>query len=311
MGVDSIGSGVIIAVAALLWLVYLVPTWLRRREYLATEHNAVRLQQTLRILAETAEAPVMVRAETSARSAAQQERSLKKLHQMEAAVALAKDASLARTAARRLVETQPAIAADVAVSSSASRRLRRSRAVTSGVLLVALIATGVGVVQLVTAGSWMLAAGGGLVTAGSFAMLGQMASVGRARAELARTLRARAPIATRTTASATAVPVVAVQTTWTPVPLPKPLYAGRPQVDRAVLASLQAAADLRQAAADAEQKLRVAAAEAEQKLREAHQEPEVIPMRPSRFASMGIVEATETRATDLDAVLRIRRRNVG
>lgn len=301
MGVDSIGSGVIIAVAALLWLVYLVPTWLRRREYLATEHNAVRLQQTLRILAETAEAPTMVRAETSARSAAQQERSLKKLHQMEAAVARAKDSSIARTAARRLAETQPAIAADVAVSSSASRRLRRSRAVTSAVLLIALVATGVGAGQLVTAGSWMLAAGGALATVGSLAMLSQMASVGRARAELARTLRSRTPIATTRTAPVTVKqPVAVVQATWTPVPLPKPLYAGRPQVDRAVMASLQAAADLRQAAADAEQKLR-----------EAHEEPEVIPMRQSRFASMGIIEATETRATDLDAVLRVRRLNVG
>ena len=61
MGFDGLSSGVVIALAAILWLVYLVPTWFRRREYLATERNAVRLQQTLRIMAETAELPGQVR----------------------------------------------------------------------------------------------------------------------------------------------------------------------------------------------------------------------------------------------------------
>src|SRR6188474_857237 len=53
----AVGGGVLLALAAGLWLVYLIPSWLRRREYLATERNAVRLQQTLRVLAETAEVP--------------------------------------------------------------------------------------------------------------------------------------------------------------------------------------------------------------------------------------------------------------
>ncbi|NUT58077.1 MAG: hypothetical protein HOQ00_04425, partial [Agromyces sp.] len=51
---DVIGGGVLVAAAAALWIAYLLPSWLRRRQYLATERNAVRLQQTLRILAETA-----------------------------------------------------------------------------------------------------------------------------------------------------------------------------------------------------------------------------------------------------------------
>ena len=59
----GIGSGIMLALAAGLWLVYLVPTWLRRNEYLATERNALRLQQTLRVLAETAEMPEPLRAE--------------------------------------------------------------------------------------------------------------------------------------------------------------------------------------------------------------------------------------------------------
>ena len=54
MELTGLGGGIMLAIAAVLWLVYLLPTWLRRREYLATERNAVRLQQTIRVLAETA-----------------------------------------------------------------------------------------------------------------------------------------------------------------------------------------------------------------------------------------------------------------
>jgi hypothetical protein len=134
-------------------------------------------------------------------------------------------------------------------------------------------------------------------------MLGQMASVGRARAQLARTLRQRPSVVAPAPKPVVAAPEKpAVQSTWTPVPVPKPLYLSRPAVDRAVAASLEAAAELRQAAVDAERRLR-----------DAQREPEVTPIRPaartadSRFARMGIVEAQPQTHTDLDAVLRRRR----
>lgn len=310
MGADGVGSSVIIALAAVLWLAYLVPTWLRRREYLATERNALRLQQTLRIMAETSEVPQQVRAETTARNAAQQERVLKKQLQRTAAIAQAQDVAVARAAARRLAETQPAIAADVATSSSASRRLRRSRAITAAILLVALVGAGLGIAQFAASGAWTLLAAGTAVTLGSIAMLGQMASVGRARAELARSLRAR-PAVVVEARQAVVAPAAPVQTTWTPVPVPKPLYMSRPAPERSLVASFEAAAELRQAAADAERRLR-----------EAHEAPEVTPIRPaaafvekatadkaapSRFARMGFVEQQPETHTDLDAVLRRRR----
>jgi hypothetical protein len=289
----------IIAAAALLWLVYLVPTWLRRREYLATERNAIRLQQTLRIMAETAEVPTEVRAEFSARSAAQQERLLKKEMERQAAVASAQDAAAARAAARRLAESQPAIAADVTLSSSSSRRLRRSRAITSLILFASFAAVGVGVAQLLATGAWLLLAAGGLVSAGSLAMLGQMAAVGRARLELARTIRSRPPVV-QEVQRRVVIPAVPVRSTWTPVPVPKPLYATMPVAERSLATSLEAAAELRQAAADAERALR-----------EAHQAPEVTPIRaasaPSRFSRMGIIDEQQAATTDIDAVLRRRR----
>jgi len=70
------GTAILIALAAGLWLVYLVPMWRRRTEYLSTERNALRLQQTLRIMAQTAELPEAVRAEMTAREVANQERTL-------------------------------------------------------------------------------------------------------------------------------------------------------------------------------------------------------------------------------------------
>ena len=300
MGAAGFGSSVIIALAAVLWLAYLVPTWLRRREYLATERNALRLQQTLRIMAETAEVPQEFRVETSARNAAQLERVLKTQLQRTAAIAEAQAAAVARAATRRLAETQPALAADVAITSSASRRLRRSRAVTAVILFAALTGSGLGVAEFVASGAWTLLAGGSAVTLGSIAMLGQMASVGRARAELARSLRSR-PAVVAEAPRVVVVPAAPVRATWTPVPVPKPLYMSRPAPERSLVASLEVAAEVRQAAADAERRLR-----------EAFEAPEVTPIRPaaaapSRFARMGFIEEQPETHTDLDAVLRRRR----
>ena len=300
MGAAGFGSSVIIALAAVLWLTYLVPTWLRRREYLATERNALRLQQTLRIMAETAEVPQEVRVETTARNAAQLERVLKTQLERTAAIADAQAVAVARAAARRLAETQPALAADIAITSSASRRLRRSRAVTAVILFAALAGSGLGVAEFVASGAWTLLAGSSAVTLGSIAMLGQMASVGRARAELARSLRSR-PAVVIEAPRVIVVPTVPVRATWTPVPVPKPLYMSRPAPERSLVASLEAAAEVRQAAADAERRLR-----------EAFDAPEVTPIRPaaaaaSRFARMGFIEQQPEIHTDLDAVLRRRR----
>jgi hypothetical protein len=60
-------TALLVAIAAVLWIVYLVPVWVKRTEYLATERNATRLGQTLRVFAETAEASPELRAELTAR----------------------------------------------------------------------------------------------------------------------------------------------------------------------------------------------------------------------------------------------------
>jgi hypothetical protein len=305
MGVDGFGSSIVIALAALLWLVYLVPTWFRRKEYLSTERNAVRLQQTLRIMAETSEMPQQVRVETSARAAAAQEKLLRAQMQRERAIAKAQLAAADRASTRQLAEKLPALAAEVARGSSASRRLRRSRALTSLVLLASIVTAGFGVAPML-AGNVMLLGASAVVAIGAFALLGQMAAVARARAELARGLRVQPQRARVAAQGREVAPETQRETSWTPVPVPKPLYLSRPQLDRSTELALDAAAELREAAA-----------ESERRLREAHESPEVTPIirpaaqaapvAPSRFARMGYLDETAGGTTDLDAVLQRRR----
>ena len=70
----SSGTTFLLVAAAILWLMYLVPLWLKRNEYYATERNATRLGQTLRLLANTTEASEEIKAELKARSIAKKER---------------------------------------------------------------------------------------------------------------------------------------------------------------------------------------------------------------------------------------------
>jgi hypothetical protein len=72
--VETSGTTLLLLLAAALWLVYLVPLWLKRSEYYATERNAARLGQTLRLLANTSEVSAEIKAELEARSIARKER---------------------------------------------------------------------------------------------------------------------------------------------------------------------------------------------------------------------------------------------
>lgn len=115
-----------LALAAGLWLVYLVPTWLRRNEYLATERNAIRLQQTLRVLAETTELPTTVRAETTARSVAEHQRALKRELAQRAAVDRARATAAARLRVSTVQEPLPVVEQRPRVASHETPRMPRS-----------------------------------------------------------------------------------------------------------------------------------------------------------------------------------------
>ncbi len=301
---DGIGSSVIIALAALMWFLYLVPTWFKRREYLATERNAVRLQQTMRILAESAELPSVVRVEATARTVAAQQRALRQ--QQRRLTARAESALDIR--AQRWVDA----------GARTRRRLRRSRALASFVLLAAIVGAGFGVAA-VGQGNWLLLAVSVAVGVGSVALLAQAATVTRARAELRRAASASV---TQSALHDEADHEPVRRPGWTPVPLPKPLYLsrGRTATGQSVQHDRLETAGTSHAAA-----LRAASAEAERALRAAQSSPSVARIdrgsaseRPAaagqfateRFANMGIIDPSPIESADLDEILR-RRRAVG
>jgi len=304
MDVTGAGTAVMIAIAAALWFAYFVPTWMRRREYLDTERTATRLQQTLRVMAETAELPDQVRVEVNARDAARQERLLRA--QQRRADALAE---------RAIAEARAA-----APDPLAGVRTRRRRAHRLASLLM-IAATITLAIQF-----WLMASG----NAGqlSWLVIGAGSAIGLAGISVRRRVDARAvrqapAAATRaTTVAADRAAPAQAQRVWTPVPVPAPLYLSRPEPQR-VRPALDLAAQLREAAMLSEQEVR-----------DAHEAPEVIPFRrprpavpepsvaptespamragaaPSRWAAMGRVDGTDAAAPDLDEVLR-RRRTAG
>ena len=315
MDATGASTAIMIAVAAALWFLYFVPSWFRRREYLATERNATRLQQTLRIMAETAELPDTVRTATTAREIARHERMLKQQQRradglaaraaMLAQAALPPAAGLLDTAAlpaprlqRQLTGARLGPASISATIATTRRRMRRTRRIAAGLLVASTVVL---VVQF-----WLMAATG--VVVGSWLVLFGALGVGVLAVGVQRRLDVRAMPRHFTAPARRPVTVTdwdarpAAPTAWTPVPVPKPLYLSQP-APQSIAPSI-----------DAERVLREAAAEAERAQRAIR---DVAPIRPvarpaasSRFARMGIVDPAAASAPDLDEVLR-RRRSVG
>lgn len=345
---DVIGGGLLVAVAALLWIAYLLPSWLRRRQYLATERNAVRLQQTLRILAETAETPEAVRVEATAREVVAQQRIL---HQHEAAARLAAEAAehLA-IAERRAAEDAVAAARDLATwaldshapvtepiptlavspaaidsaDAQAARRaklraLRKKRALTSLVLLASVITVVAGFIAAAFGASLLVPAGGALVALGAVGVLGRLAkvTVPRVAAE------AQAPRESVPFEPIELIEESATEPGWTPQPLPRPLHLSRGTIAAMAMASIEEAAELKRVETGEEVARRAAAIESDvpsirPPARTAPAQREAVAQRPaprpsepaSPYARMGIVDETRPAFSDLDAVLR-RRREAG
>lgn len=316
MGGQVLGGGVIVLVAALLWLVYLLPSWHSRRQFDAAERNAVRLNQALRVLAETSETPTEVRLELNARTAmAQQRLARQAMAEREAAslehakvdleharaeraaaeAAARVDLERARAEhaaaqARAHVELAAARATPAARQARARRRLRLSATT------VALVAVGLamwGAVEVVTTGAQLLLwSGVGLAVAAGL-VLQRMSRVG-ARAA-ARTMDA----ATRAPAHLQDVELEAESREWAPRELPRPLTASAGSRASAVLEAESARAALRQAALE----------EAMRERAEAQRPPSIEVARTARasgtdYAGMGYVDDAEIEAHVRDLLSR-------
>ncbi len=273
MDISGPGTAIMVAVAAVLWFAYLVPTWFRRREYLATERNATRLGQTLRIMAETAEVPEAVRVEATARDAAHQERLLRERARQRVS---RERADLARVRA----EAAPTVRR----AEERRRRVRRSRLVAFGLVVAAMVVVSVQAVLVATTGtatgSWFVLGGAGVVGAAALGTLRRLAAVRIAAPRVtvgvaSRTAQELRDFAVASAASAPETSAVG----WTPVAVPKPLYLSRTVAARATMDP------------DAERRLRDASLAAERALRAAHAEPEVavFPTAAARAVSEHLV----------------------
>ncbi|MFK0240703.1 hypothetical protein ACIQTX_07565 [Microbacterium sp. NPDC090281] len=264
-----LSGGVIVLVAVLLWMLYLLPSWRGRFQYNASERNAVRLNQALRVLAETSETPGEVRFELNARTALAQQKLAKRVQSEREAAEL-----------ETLREELAATRADPVIRRARSRR--RVRVTATSTLVLGLVVAGLGVWQLLATGSSvMLWMGGAAILLAAVALQRMAAVAGRV---------ARATHAVAAPAAPRVAPELHDQgrATWTPRPLPEPLVSVAGSRAQAAQAQLEAQEQRRKAA-------RVAALRerAEQMAPEA---PVALPAASSPYARMGFVDDAEIEA---------------
>lgn len=293
----------IVLVAVVLWLVYLLPSWHSRHQFTSAERNAVRLNQALRVLAQTSETPGEVRLELTARTALQQQKLARRaqLAQEQAEIDVAK--------ARLEVERQEALAAREAVRAAqataietartaraqahaapAARRARvrrRLRLTTTTVAALALGLAGFGGWQLALGGSALFLGLGGGVAAVCVLLLHRMSRVaGRAAvSDVAEpVVRRAAPVQDLSIAEPP-------RPAWTPRELPRPLVSSAGSRAAAVLDQAEARAALREAAR--EQALRDLARESAPPSIDTVRTARAAAPAPSAYAGMGYVDDAE------------------
>lgn len=300
MNGDFLGGGIIFAIAAVLWLVYLVPTLWRRHNFDATERNAVRLNQTIRALVETSETPHQLRVEATARAVAQQQRVLRK--------AEAEARHQLRAATLRTLSPE--------VQAARVLQLRKRDRRTATLLLFASVAvTGWGVFTFVTNGQWGFIAGGGV---GLIASLMILRNVAPGRGREAVVGQNVAPQVRRS------IPHTQTrrETAWVPTQIPAPMTARAGSLAKTTVDAQRALEQRRRnAAIDAAVAAEVASAPVAQPViarptftPQAAPAPQTSPAataRPSvpseRLASMGLIGDTGDVELDLTEVLRRRR----
>jgi hypothetical protein len=310
MGGQVLGGGVIVLVAAALWLVYLLPTWHSRRQYDAAERNAVRLNQALRVLAETSETPEEVRLELNARTAAAQQKLAKRaLAEREQAALEGAKADLERARTERVAAeaaarvdlersraeraaAEAAARAQLAAARSlpAARRARARRRFRLASTFIGVLGLGVaawGAYETVTSGVQTLLWTGVGLAAASLLVLHRLSRV--ASRAVVQTVDA----APRRAVSVQDVELEAEQRAWEPRTLPQPLTASAGSRAAAVLDAQAARTALRQAAL--EEAMRVRAEE--------QRPPSIDTARTARtapsgtdYARMGYVDDAEIEA---------------
>lgn len=344
----GLGGGVIFVIAALLWAAVLVPAWVRRKEFRAAERNALRLQRTLRVLAETSEVPQEVRLEATAKQALAHEKLLRTAQRRQEAE---RDAELAQARAEQLraeIRAQQVNRKQAAIKRSAKLRrpiVRRVRGVVFLGAVVGLLGLLVGAgVAIAGSGTVILLWSGALFTATLAGLM--LLAPGRAVATPAVAQREAAPeaipaqtvdeiIATGETAETSAAHTAAQRAAAERIERARALarararsvqpparenqrdsmllQEARDQVARAQTAQADSAqADPAQAERARAAQVAQATFARDQARAQARQQAQQAQDHEARvrLSQMGVVGDTSEGMPDLDAVLR-RRRNAG
>ncbi|WP_295012204.1 hypothetical protein [uncultured Microbacterium sp.] len=271
-----LSGGVIVLVAALLWLLYFLPSWRGMHQYDAAERNALRLNRALRVLAETSEAPREVELELTARTALAQQRLAKRLQSDREQAEL-----------QQLREQLAAAHADPAFRRARARR--RTRLVATSMLGIALAASGVGLWQQLSGSSSVMLWIGGAVLVLALLALQRMAGVSR------RAARRSAPALVPAPREAESAPSQELHDqgprTWSPRSLPEPLVSVAGSRAHAARATIDAQALAREAARAAELQQR-----AERMAPPAPVELPAAETAESPYARMGYVDDAEIEA---------------
>lgn len=271
-----LSGGVIVLVAVLLWALYFLPSWRGRHQYYSAERNAVRLNQALRVLAETSETPDEVRLELTTRTAHAQQRLAKRVQ-----------AEQERARLEQLRQELAATRQDPVIRQARARR--RVRLTATAMSVAGVVAFGLGVWNGVAVGGWMPAIGGLLLTVIGVTLLVRMASVARNAARRMRPAVAEAPVERVSQPLHDQGPA-----SWTPRPLPQPMVT-----------MAGSRAQSAQATADAQDERRRAARRAELRRRAeelAPPAPATLPVSPaaageeSPYARMGVIDDAEIEA---------------
>ncbi|OCG72788.1 hypothetical protein [Microbacterium sediminis] len=286
-GGQVLGGGVVMLVAVVLWLVYLLPTWINRSRYDAAERNAVRLGRALRVLAETTESPAEVRVELTARQAHLQQKLARRAQaeverlQREREKIAAQEQRLERDRERQELERRRREVRAAQRALNAGRRMARARRIVRLSALAAVV-SGIG---LTVWGTLAFAAGPGMLLGGvGLSVLGIV--VLNRMAHVARRVRAPRPVPAPVVARRESSPLINPEDRgWTPRTLPAPLVA---------TAGSRAAGEV--AAQSAREALLQAAREEALRTRVEERTPAPVPLtaaEESRYARMGYVDDAE------------------
>ena len=290
MNGEFLSGGLVFAVGAVLWVAYLIPSWLRRRHFNETEANTVRLQHTVSAMTAVGlDSSHLRKAEASARAAHEQKKALRRAERA--------GRKMARTSAQDTLSPEQR-------SLMAKHRRRSQRQVAAVILLTSVATLAAGIAYIVYVGDMLIAALGAVAT---LVTLVVMSALSRP-AKVSTSLPLRQPA---TVFDQGSQPTVATRA-WTPQTLPRPLQQSPGSASAAVLAAQQASDARRRAIAEQAYLSRVSTSRraelVEASTRDTLAEPVEAASQPaSRFAGLGIVEDTDTGTFDLDSALKRRR----